>query len=99
MLPEKAEVLFVHANCVRHRHNIAAAINHMGIEIADLNQAITAKLQRIREHTHTVFPYIEDVLAPLVWTAIGVAHHHLCQCCPVQDSSYSPLVLLGDRVD
>src|SRR4051794_34235769 len=34
MLPEKAEVLFVHADCVRHMHNIATAVDHMGIEIA-----------------------------------------------------------------
>src|SRR5437667_8102766 len=98
MLPEKAEVLFVHANCVWHMHNIAAAVDHMGIEIADLTQAVTAKLQRIREHTHTVFPNIEGVLAPLVWTGIGVGHHHLRQCCPVQDGTDAPLVLAGASV-
>src|SRR5260370_17117975 len=99
MLPEKAEVLFVHANGVRHMHHIATAVDHMGIEIADLTQAVTAKLQRIREHTYTVFPNIEGVLAPLVWTGIGIGHHHLRQCCPVQDGTDALLVLVGDRVE
>src|SRR3712207_7173284 len=54
------------------RSRVARAVDHHGVEVADLTQAVAAQLERVRERPHVVLAGVEGVLAPLARAGVAV---------------------------
>src|SRR5439155_25138570 len=98
MFPENAVILFMHTNNVRQRHEIAVVIGHVGVKIANFAQAVAAELQGIGQPSDTVFSHVESVLAVMAGTDITIRYNHFGQCCPVENGTQAPLVLIANSV-
>ena len=98
MLPEDAVILFVHADRVFDRQRLAAAANHMGIEILNQPQAVAAQLQTVGARAHAVLADVEGVLAPLRRRRIAVGNDHLGQRGAIENGALLALIVVAQIV-
>src|SRR5271165_1534065 len=98
VLPADPVVFLVQADGVRQDLGVAVVVVQPGVEVADLAQAVTAKLQAVGQHPDAVFAHIEDVLAALRGVRVAVGDEHLRQRGAVEDRPERATVLVPEQV-
>src|SRR5262249_32524021 len=85
VLPEDAEILFVHADGVLDRQRLAPAGAEVAVEILDQAQAIAAQLPAVGAHAKAIFSRVNGILARLLRRGVTVGNHHFREGGAIED--------------
>ena len=92
VLPEDAEVLFVHADGVGDFHDASLGVIGHGVEIVDLAEAVAPEGKGVGQVADAVLSRVEGILAKVGCIGLAVGDHHLGQTGPVDYGASAPLV-------
>src|ERR1700733_1959723 len=98
VLPQEAEVLLVHADCVLDRQWLTTVIEDVGIEIADLPEAVTAEPKGIGAQPDAVFADVKRTFTVGAGSRVTVRHDQFRKRGAIDDRAVPLAVAVGDLV-
>src|SRR5271156_1644498 len=96
MLPKRAIILFMHADGVFDGFDLTRHVHHMRVKVVNCADAIATKLEAVGHSADAVFPDVKGILFVVGSSGIAIWHLHLRQRRPVQDWTYTTLILVGE---
>ena len=99
MLPQDAIVFFVETDGIFDLQNLAPAVRHLGVEVVDVTQTVTAECERVGQHPDAIFANVEGVFAVVVRVGVAIGHHHIDQRGAIDERACPPLICVADGVE
>ena len=99
ILPQRAEILLMHADGVADQLRLAVPVMAPGIEIVDVTEAIAAEREGIEQLPDAVFAGVEGVAARVAAGRVAIGHDHLRHRRAVHDGAEPALVFITDLME